>query len=89
MSRTMNKMMWSAAVVAGLGTLGAVGMLGMQSMQGSRSKGSCGCGHGHGHNMMSRVSDMGDEFADEFCSMAHKTGNAMIRAGRMINRMVP
>jgi hypothetical protein len=41
------------------------------------------------HDMANKMSDMGDEFADEFCMMAHKTGNAMIKTGRMINRLVP
>lgn len=52
----------------------------------------CGCGM-HAmhpmHGMCEKMSCMGEEFADEICSMAHKTGNAMIKTGRIINRMVP
>ena len=39
--------------------------------------------------MMGMMSNISEEFADEFCMMAHKTGNAMIKTGRWINRLVP
>ena len=90
MSRSSNKAMLYAAVAAGIGTLGAVGAMSMQRAVGS--------GHHSNHisrNMMSRrgmmgmMSNISEEFADEFCMMAHKTGNAMIKTGRWINRLVP
>lgn len=53
-------------------------------------------GHNMGQDMGDSVSHMGrtvchaaDDFVDELCAMAHKTGNAMICTGRMINRIVP
>ena len=85
MSRSMNKAMVCAAVVAGLGTLSALGAMSMPK--------SSSCLHsGHGarsRRIMGAVSNVTEEFADEFCMMAHKTGNAMIKTGRWINRLVP
>ncbi len=80
MSKTSSKAMLCAAVVAGLGTLGAVGAMSMQ-----KSNPVC---QGRRH-MMGMMSNISDEFADEFCMMAHKTGNAMIKTGRWINRLIP
>lgn len=85
MSKNMNKAMVYAAVVAGLGTLSAIGAMSMPK------SGSCmHSGHsGRSRRMMGAVSNVTEEFADEFCMMAHKTGNAMIKTGRWINRLVP
>lgn len=101
MNKNINWM--STALMAGAGALsiaGLAGMAGMMSLQ--KSNRSCHC-HDHGRQqvmgksggskmmtgMTHRMAEMGDDFADELCMMAHKTGNAMIRTGRMINRMVP
>lgn len=90
MSRNSNKAMLCAAVVAGLGTLGAVGAMSMQKASGH----SCHSCHSSlsmpsRRRMMGMMSNISDEFADEFCMMAHKTGNAMIKTGRWINRLIP
>lgn len=87
----MQKSVMTIALVAGAGALGAAGLMSMQRMYGVeqpiRLIGSTGKSHRGrmGHKMM----HAGDEFADELCMMAHRTGNAMIRTGRMINRLVP
>lgn len=85
------------ALVAGAGAIsvaslaGMAGVMSMEKMEGrphqvmGMRKGSM---HGM-HGMCHRMSCMGDEFADEICLMAHKTGNAMIKTGRFINKMVP
>ncbi len=53
-------------------------------------------GHDVGREMCSSMGHMGqavchaaDDFVDDLCAMAHRTGNAMICTGRMINRLVP
>ncbi len=91
----MQKSVMTIALVAGAGALGAAGLMSMQRMYGVdqpiRLIGSTGKSRrgkmsgGMTHKMM----HAGDEFADELCMMAHRTGNAMIRTGRMINRLVP
>lgn len=90
----MQKSVMTVALVAGAGALGAAGLMSMQRMYGVdqpiRLMGSTGKSHHRRNGSMSgRMSRAGDEFADELCMMAHKTGNAMIRTGRMINRLVP
>ncbi len=86
----------TTALVVGAGALSAAsvaGMAGVMSMQkasrrpvrqvvGRRKSGGM-------QGMLQSVSGMSEEFADEFCVMAHKTGNAMIRCGRFINKIVP
>jgi hypothetical protein len=94
MDKSMRNSMMTAAIVAGAASLGVAGMMGMQKMNEGRHvvlNHSLMGGHHGGmmHDMANKMSDMGDEFADEFCMMAHKTGNAMIRTGRLINKMVP
>jgi len=83
MTKSSNKAMLCAAVVAGLGTLGAVSAMSMQRSSGSMLN------NRQSRRMMGMVSNISEEFADEFCMMAHKTGNAMIRTGRWINRLIP
>lgn len=85
------------ALVAGAGAIsvaslaGMAGVMSMQKMNGGHPHHQVmgirksGMMDGMGH----RMACMGNEFADEFCMMAHKTGNAMIKTGRMINKMVP
>lgn len=79
MNKSMNKAMVCAAVVAGIGTLGAMAATSMPKSTTCQTR----------RRMMGAVSNVTEEFADEFCVMAHKTGNAMIRTGRWINRLVP
>ena len=100
----MQKSVMTVALVAGAGALGAAGLMSMQRMYGVdqpiRLVGSSGKGHrGKMSGRMGRsMGHAADEFADELCMMAHRTGNAMmahrtgnamIRTGRMINRLVP
>lgn len=95
----MQKSVMTVALVAGAGALGAAGLMSMQRMYGVdqpiRLVGSSGKGHRSkmsgrmGRSMGHSMSHAADEFADELCMMAHRTGNAMIRTGRMINRLVP
>lgn len=90
----MQKSVMTVALVAGAGALGAAGLMSMQRMYGVdqpiRLVGSSGStGKSRRGKMSGRMSRAGDEFTDELCMMAHKTGNAMIRTGRMINRLVP
>ena len=85
------------ALVVGAGALGAASAAGMaagamSSQTASRRPVRQVVGRrksGGMQGMMQSVSGMSEEFADEFCQMAHKTGNAMIRCGRFINKMVP
>ena len=85
MSRSMNKAMVCAAVVAGLGTLSALGAMSMPK--------SSSCLHsGHGarsRRMMGAVSNVTEEFAYYFFMLAHKPVNPFIKTGRWINRLVP
>lgn len=84
------------ALVAGAGAISVASMAGMAGVMSMQKMGA------KPHNkvmgikkssmmdgMTRRMACMGDEFADEFCVIAHKTGNAMIKTGRFINRMVP
>lgn len=85
------------ALVAGAGAIsvaslaGMAGVLSMEKMSaphrvmGQRK----GCMHGMGHKMACMGSEFADEFCSDFCAVAHKTGNAMIKTGRIINRMIP
>lgn len=97
MMRNSSRGWMMTALVAGAGAISVAslaGMAGVMSMQ------KMGRSQPHNQimgmkksslmkNMSRRMSCMSNEFADEFCMMAHKTGNAMIRTGRFINRMVP
>lgn len=84
------------ALVAGAGAIsvaslaGMAGVMSMEKLDGHphRVMGTCKNPHGM-QGVCSKMSCVGEEFADDFCAMAHKTGNAMIKTGRMINRMVP
>ncbi|HIU10163.1 MAG TPA: hypothetical protein IAB00_02810 [Candidatus Avidehalobacter gallistercoris] len=97
MSNNSSRTWLTTALVVGAGALSAAsvaGMAGVMSMQkanrnshrqqvvGMRKSGMM-------RGMMHGMGCMGEEMADEFCMMAHKTGNAMIRCGRFINKMVP
>lgn len=81
MTKNSNKAMLCAAMAVGLGAVGAVGAMSMQRSGGMSSR--------QGRRMLGMVSNISEEFADEFCMMAHKTGNAMIKTGRWINRLIP
>lgn len=97
MKKNSSRSWMMTALVAGAGAISVAslaGMAGVMSMQkmskpqshnqimGIRKSGMM-------KDMSRRMACMGNEFADEFCMMAHKTGNAMIKTGRFINRMIP
>ncbi len=96
MSNNSSRTWLTTALVVGAGALSAAsvaGMAGVMSMQkANRSSHRQVVGmrkSGMMRGMMHGMGCMGEEMADEFCMMAHKTGNAMIRCGRFINKMVP
>lgn len=97
MSCKSSKNWMMTALVAGAGAISVASLAGMAGVM-SMEKMNNGRSHHQivgmkKSNMMNdmghRMACMSNEFADEFCMMAHKTGNAMIKCGRMINRMIP
>ena len=97
MSRNSSRNWMMTALVAGAGAISVASLAGMAGVMSMQKLGSA---KPHNQimgipksNMMRDVSRrmacMSSEFADEFCTVAHKTGNAMIKTGRFINRMIP